>query len=58
MEPQGQLDECCYRAVFSDQTKRIGRCHYRCDWCGKDVSLLWAFYMMSKDGEKEDHNGK
>ena len=42
--------DCCYKAVFgSDKYKlrRLGRCHYICDYCGKDCSMLWAFYQLS-----------
>lgn len=45
-----ELKECCYEAVFGSETRklrRLGRCHYICDYCGNDVSLLWAFYQLS-----------
>ena len=51
MEKESKLspyEECCYRSVFSDKCRRIGRCSYICDYCGKDVSMLWAFYNLSK----------
>lgn len=48
MKALSREEECCYRAVFEETCKRIGRCTYRCDYCGKDVSMLWAFYQISK----------
>lgn len=48
------MNDCCYKSVFGNTIKRIGRCNYKCDKCGDDVSMLWAFYNLSKMEEYED----
>lgn len=54
MKDLSPYEECCYRAVFGgEDLKRIGRCNYRCGYCGKDVSMLWAFYQLSLQERKK-----
>ena len=36
---------CCFDLI--DQAERVGRCHYVCKNCKKDVSLLWFFYQQA-----------
>lgn len=48
------MKECCCKSVFSGQMKRIGRCNYKCDKCGDDVSMLWAFYSLSQQEKQSD----
>lgn len=48
-----QID-CCYESVFRKTLKRIGRCNYRCDKCGSDVSMIWAFYILSLKENEND----
>lgn len=45
-----ELKDCCYKAVFQNKAKRLGRAHYVCPTCGEDVSLLVVFYQQSQDG--------
>jgi len=50
-----QGSDCCYKAVFGSDTykmRRLGRCHYICDYCGRDVSMLWSFYQLSLEETK------
>ena len=35
---------CCFNTI--DEAIRIGKCHYVCRICKKDVSLLWFFYQQ------------
>lgn len=47
-------DDCCYKAVFGSEIykiRRLGRSHYICDYCGKDISMLWAFYQLSLENK-------
>jgi hypothetical protein len=41
---------------FGGQMKRVGRCNYICDKCGDDVSMLWAFYSLSQEEERQDRD--
>jgi len=48
-------NDCCYKAIFGSdiyKLRRLGRCHYICDYCGRDLSMLWAFYQLSLEDNK------
>jgi hypothetical protein len=54
-------NDCCYKAVFGSDVykmRRLGRCHYICDYCGRDVSMLRAFYQLSLEETKDYGNTK